>query len=143
MNETQEIPPLDSPTLRAHKRQQVWQILVPFLVMTAIILAAAILVVVGGETQARLWADVSLIWLIAPMLALALILAILLGFAIYGLARLLKATPRFTSRAQGIAEQAALGVRRLADGAAQPFIWVEQAGAAFRSAIAFLLGKKR
>jgi membrane protein implicated in regulation of membrane protease activity len=143
MNETKEYPPVDSPTLRAHKRQWIWQILVPFLLMMALILAGALLIVLGGETQTRLWADVSLIWLIAPMLALALILAILLGFTIYGLARLLKVTPRFTARAQGIAEQAALGVRRVTDGAAQPFIWVEQAGAAFRSAIAFLLGKKR
>jgi hypothetical protein len=143
MNEMKESPPVDSPTLRAHKRQRTWQILAPFLAMTAIILAAAVLVVAGGKTQTRLWADVSLIWLLAPLLALALFLAILLGFAIYGLARLLKATPRFTSRAQGIAEQTALGIRRVADGAAQPFIWVEQAGAAFRSAIAFLLGKKR
>lgn len=142
MSESKENPPVESPSLRAHKRQQVWQILVPFLAMTALLLAAAIWLVSGGRSQTRLWADISLIWLLLPMLALTLLLAVLLGALIYGMARLLKVTPRFTARAQGLADQAAAGIRRAADGAAQPFIWLKQAGAGVRSAVEFLLKRR-
>jgi hypothetical protein len=137
-----EQPPVDSPTLRAHKRQRVWQILIPFLLMAVFILAGAVLIVLGGKSQARLWADVSLIWLLAPMLILALVLAIVLGFVIYGLARLKRATPRLTGRAQELADIGANGFRRVADGATKPFVWSKQAGAAIQSALAFLFGKK-
>ncbi len=110
--------------------------------MTALLLAAAIWLVSGGRSQTRLWADISLIWLLLPMLVLTLLLAVLLGIAIYGMARLLKVTPRVTARAGGLADQVAGGIRRAADGAAQPFIWLKQAGAGARSALEFLLKRR-
>jgi membrane protein implicated in regulation of membrane protease activity len=139
MNDRQN---LVTPTLQAHRRQFLWQILAPFLLLAALILAGAVWIVVGGANQARLWADVSLIWLLAPMLVLALAFTIVLGALIYGLARLSKAAPRLTGRAQELADIGARGVRRVADGATQPFVWYKQAGSVVRSALAFMLGKK-
>ncbi|MEW6092435.1 MAG: hypothetical protein AB1531_00575, partial [Chloroflexota bacterium] len=74
-----------SPTLRRHKRQVLWQILVPFVLMAGLAIAAALLVALGGAARTSLWRDVSLIWLLAPALVLALILIIVLGMLIYGL----------------------------------------------------------
>lgn len=142
MNET---PPVKSVTLRLHQRQFFWQILFPLLLVALIGLAAGGLVTwatFANKGDARLWADISLIWLLAPMLLLALVAAIAAGGLIYGLARLTKATPRLTARLQDLADQAAKGVRRIADGTTKPFIWVEQVGAVFKSAIGFLLGRK-
>ncbi|MBI4731504.1 MAG: hypothetical protein HY781_05140 [Chloroflexi bacterium] len=122
-----------SPTLRQHKRQFIWQILIPIVLMAGVIIAAAALVTFGGASRTSLWRDVSLIWLLAPALVLAFLLVIVLGVVIYGMARLTKAAPRFTARAQELTLLGALGVRRIADGAAKPFIWLEQAGAALKS----------
>ena len=125
--------PVDSPTVHAHKRQLAWQILVPFLVVTALIIAAAVLVATGAASATRTWADVSIIWLIAPMLTLALLLVVVLGSLIYGIAMLLKVTPKYTAKAQFYVAAAAAGTRKIADGAAKPFVWYQQAGAVIKS----------
>jgi hypothetical protein len=128
-------PSAVSPSLRNHKRQLAWQILVPFLLVTALIIAGAILVVAGGQSQTRLWADVSIIWLIAPMLLFALLLAVMLGFLIFGMLRLIQATPRLTTRIQGWMATVSSITRKAADGAATPVVWVHQAQAAARAFI--------
>lgn len=128
-----EQPRPETPTLQRHKRQFIWQILIPIILMAGVIIAAAVLVTIGEASSTSLWRDVSLIWLLAPALVLAFLLAIVLGLVIYGLARLKKAAPRATARAQQLTLLGALGVRRLADGAAKPFIWLEQVGAGIKS----------
>jgi hypothetical protein len=125
--------PVDSPTVHTHKRQLAWQILVPFLVVTALILAAAVLVATGAASATRTWADVSIIWLIAPMLIFALFFVVILGFLIYGIARLLQVTPRYTGKAQGFFALLSGWTRKIADGAVKPFVWFNQAGAVIKS----------
>jgi hypothetical protein len=142
MNET---PAVKSPTIRQHQRQLFWQILLPMLLVALIGLAAGGLVTwatFANKGDARLWADISVIWLLAPMLLVALVAAIAVGGLIYGVARLTKATPRLTARLQELVESGAKGFRRIADGTTKPFVWVEQAGAVFKSAIRLLLGRK-
>jgi hypothetical protein len=124
---------VESATVRAHRRQLVWQILIPFLVMAGVVVAAAVRVVSAGPARARLWADVSIIWLIAPMLVLALVVMAVLALAIFGLARLLQVAPRYTARVQAASSIAAVGVRKAADGVAAPYVWFEQAKAALKS----------
>jgi hypothetical protein len=126
--------PLDSPSLRRHRKQQVWQILVPFLVAAVVVTAAAVLAAFGGgAVQARLWADISLIWLILPALFFALlILAVLIGL-IYLLARLKRAVPPLTSRVQSLSRRMANGTRQAADKAVQPVVWLEQFGAMLKT----------
>lgn len=133
----------DSPTLRQHKRQLVWQIILPFVLMGALIVAAAVLTAFGNDSPTSLWRDVSLIWLLAPALVLALIGVVILGAAIYGMARLKKAAPRVTGRAQELTLIGARGIKRIADGTTQPFLWLGQAGAAVRSIFTRRGGKNR
>ncbi len=125
--------PVDSPTVQLHKRQFAWQILVPFLVMTALIVAAAALVVSGGASGTRSWAEVSIIWILAPLLVFALLFVVVLGFLIYGIAKLTQVTPRYTGQAQHFFTLLSAGTRQVADGAAKPFIWFNQAGAVIKS----------
>ena len=124
---------IDSPTVHAHKRQLAWQILVPFLAATVILLAVAVLVASGAAGTNRPWADVSIIWMIIPLLLVALVMVTGLSFLIYGIARLLKVTPKYTAKAQFYVAQAAAGTRKLADGATKPVVWFQQAGAVFKS----------
>jgi hypothetical protein len=128
-----DLKPVDSPTLRLHKQQIVWQILLPFLLVTLILLTAGIWLVTGATSQTRVWSDVSIIWLLVPMLILALAALALFVVLIIGMAKLLQVAPRYTSRAQQIAGQVAAGTRKVADGAAKPFVWLEQAGAVIKS----------
>jgi hypothetical protein len=125
--------PVVSTTIHAHKRQLVWQILVPFLVVTALIVAAAVLISTGTTSATRTWADVSIIWLIAPMLVFALFFVVMLGFLIVGIAKLLQVTPYYSSKVQNFLILLSSRMRKIADGSAQPFIWSHQAGAILKS----------
>ena len=125
--------PVDSPTVQAHKRQFAWQILAPFLVMAALIIAAAVLVVTGTASGTRAWVDVSIIWMLIPMLVLALFLVIVLGSLIYGIAKLTQLTPRYTGKAQDFFALISGWTRKIADGAAKPFVWYQQAGAIIKT----------
>lgn len=130
---------VDSPTIQLHKRQVVWQIIAPFLLVTLILLASGVWLVWGETARTRVWADTAIIWLLAPMLLLALAALALFILLIVGTAKLLRATPRFTSRTQHIAGQIASGTHKAADEAIKPFVWIEQAGAVIKSI--FKLGR--
>ena len=124
--------------MRRHHHQRTWQILVPFLLMTGLIVAAAVLVVAGGESQARLWADISIIWLLAPLLVLALLVAVLLGILIYALAQLARVAPAYTLRAQHFVTQVQSAVQQAADWIVKPFVWIQQAIATIESILSRL-----
>jgi len=130
MNDTSRV---DTPTVRLHKRQFAWQILAPFLVMTVLVIAVAALVVSGGPSGTRAWADVSIIWILAPLLIFALLFVIVLGFLIYGIAKLTQVTPRYTGKAQHFFALLSAGTRKIADGATKPIVWIQQAGAVIKS----------
>lgn len=124
---------VDSPTTRAHRRQFAWQILVPILIMTVLFLAVAVLVASGTISGSRTWADVSAIWLIAPLLIFALLSIIVLGFLIYAISKLHQITPNYTSKIQGFFGLISGKTRLIADGTAKPFMWFQQAGAIIKS----------
>jgi hypothetical protein len=125
--------PVDHPTIRAHKHQFAWQILVPFLVMAGLIIAGALLIVTGGTARTGVWADISLVWLLVPALLIAFGLILITITIIYGMSKILQIIPRYTGKAQDIFGRVSAGTRRVADGATKPFIWTKQAGAALKS----------
>jgi uncharacterized membrane protein YjgN (DUF898 family) len=125
--------PVETPTLHTHKRQLAWQILVPFLVVTVLIIALAVLAIINAGSATRTWADVSVIWLIAPMLILALLFVTVLCFLIYGIAKLLKITPYYTGKAQDFFSMLSGRMRTIADGTAKPIVWSQQVGAVLKS----------
>jgi hypothetical protein len=124
--------PADSLTVRAHKNQFAWQILVPLLIFTAIILAVAVLIGTGTSNGNRTLADISTIWLIIPLLLFALFLTFVLGGLIYALARILKIIPTYTGKVQNFIARLASGAVTLADGIAKPIVWSQQAGAVLK-----------
>ena len=125
--------PVDRPTIHAYKVQFAWQILAPFLVMAGLIIAGALLVVTGGTPRTGVWADVSVIWLLAPALFFALGFLVIVITTVYGMAKLLQVMPHYTGKTQGIFARLSAGTRKLADGAAKPIVWSRQAGAVIKS----------
>jgi hypothetical protein len=126
-------PSPDSPTLRAHRRQLVWQILLPMLLVVLLGVTAGVFVVRAGAPGDRLGADVALIWLIAPVLVLAVFLLAVLGLTIWGMTRLLQIIPRFTGRAQEIAGRIEGGTKKVADTAAGPILRIREVAAGIDS----------
>jgi Na+-transporting methylmalonyl-CoA/oxaloacetate decarboxylase gamma subunit len=129
-------PHEERPPIRAHKRQFTWQILMPMaLVVLAGLVAGGFVIAnaASGQEQVGVWADISVIWLIVPALFFALAFLAILVMIVYGMTRLLEALPPYTSKAQGIFNQVAGGVRKLADGTVKPVFWLRQAGATLKS----------
>ena len=126
-------PYFDSPTLRVHKRQRSWQILVPILLFIVLIFVVGSFVIGAEAGQTRLWADIATIWLVAPLMLFALLCMVMLGGMIYAIARLMKIAPRYTLQAQDFALRLMAGVKRGADVAVKPVVWLEQARAALKS----------
>ena len=67
------------------------------------------------------------------MLTLALVLVILLSALIFGIAKLLQVTPRYTGKTQDFFVLISGWTRKIGDGATKPFVWFKQAGAVIKS----------
>ncbi|MBA4379901.1 MAG: hypothetical protein C0393_04320 [Anaerolinea sp.] len=128
-----DLPPFESPTLRAHKRQRFWQILAPMMLVILLSLIAGGFTLAADAGQTRPGADVAVIWLVAPLMLFALLCMVVLGGMIYAIARLAKITPRYTARAQKFAARVESGTRRAADTAVKPVMWLEQFSAVVKS----------
>jgi hypothetical protein len=129
-------PLVDRPTIRAHKAQFLWQILMPMLLITMIFVVAGAFVIAnavstGGQT--RLWADISLIWVLAPALLFALVCLVIVITTIYGMVKVLQLLPHYTGKTQEFFSLFTAGTRKLADGATRPIVWFRQAGAVIKS----------
>lgn len=96
------------------------------LVFGLLALGAAAFLSWGGTNPTRHLADVALIWLVAPLLLAALVIAALAGALVYLMARLLKKTPVYTGKGQEIFCRAASFVNSLADKIVIPIIKVNQ-----------------
>jgi hypothetical protein len=86
-----------------HRRDVIRQILLPVILVTILGLGVALLssfAAAGSNPGVSLWADISIIWLIIPMMALALVILALMIALVYGFDHLLKVSPHYTGLAQ-------------------------------------------
>ena len=86
-----------------HRRDVTRQILLPVILVTLIgvgLAALSIFAATGSNPGVSLWADIAAIWIIIPMMLLMLVILALTAGLAYGLTRLLKIAPRYTSVAQ-------------------------------------------
>lgn len=113
---------------KAHRKQLLWQIILPVAVTGLLIVALIVLVNIATFRQngdVGRWAAISTIWIVIPiMLAMLIFLAILAGL-IYLLGRLLNITPVYTGLAQDFAHKIKGYVRRGADAAAKPILYLD------------------
>ncbi len=128
-----DLPPFQSPTLRVHKRQRFWQIIAPMMLVILLALIAGGFTLADDAGLTRPGADVAIIWLVAPLMLFALLCMVVLGGMIYAIARLMKITPRYTLQAQNFVLRLTAGVKRGADAAVKPIVWLEQARAVLKS----------
>lgn len=92
-SQTSQAPSRNPATQAAHKRQVLWQITIPFLLGLALILAVAVLASLSGPESASLYGDISLIWMILPLLVVLLIGSVIMGGLVYLVVKMIHALP--------------------------------------------------
>jgi uncharacterized membrane protein YobD (UPF0266 family) len=111
-------------TQLSHRKQVLWQITIPLVIGVVIILIVAILVTTGSPQTASLWADISLIWLIIPVMIASLILLVLLAGLAYAVIWLVRTIPGYALQAQNFMIMIAGQVERLGDMIVEPILRV-------------------
>jgi hypothetical protein len=100
---------------------------------SVLILVAAVFTGRSNTGQVRLWADISIIWLLIPLMLLGVFVFILLAGLIYLLSRLLKATPKHASRIQKFFWQVNQEARRATNLIIKPVMMLKRVAALLKS----------
>jgi hypothetical protein len=133
-------PPVHESYLK-HRKQRVWQIILPVILAALLFIALVVLVIIAtssGSGDTARWAEISSIWISLPIIFMALVLFIILAGIVYLLIRLLQVAPIYTGKGQDLAYKVARFARRAADAVAKPFISLDSLGASINT----LLGRK-
>ena len=123
-------------TQRQHRKEVLWQITLPLAIGVLLVLAAGIGVGYAGASKAGpvdRWASISTIWLIIPMMAVALIFLAVTAALAYGLMRLNALLPRYTRQLQDVFVVIEARVKRAADAAVEPALRARSAFAGLRA----------
>jgi len=129
-------------THRIHKREVFWQITIPVIIGTVIVLIIAIGVLLAtarGTGNVSDWADASLILMIIPTMLMVFILMVTVAGMVFLITRLLGVSPYFFRRVQDFFTLASLRVGRAADAAVEPFL----RGHAFMASVRAIRRKKQ
>jgi len=124
-----------------HRKQLVWQIVMPIVLTALLIIAAIVLINIAtfrdGGDVAR-WAAVSTIWVVIPIMIGLLIVFAVLGGLVYLMAKLLNITPAYTGQLQDLVYKIAGYIKRGADAVVKPVLGFE----GFHASINAFLGRK-
>lgn len=121
------IPATPEERIEEHKRQMLLQIWIPLAVGTLLILAAAVLTVLGavnGSSQIERWGNLSAVYILIPSSLSSLITIALLVVMIKGLASLIKKLPGWMYLVQALFARIYALVYLAANRAAAPVVSV-------------------
>jgi hypothetical protein len=143
MNDTRpELTPEPNPiTRKKHRHEVLWQITVPLVIGLVIILIIAVLVTTGTDFQVSKGADVSVIWLIAPMLVVSLILIAITVASVYAIVRVVQVLPIYARQVLDFFIKVGVEVRRAGDKAVEPFLRAQTFQASIRGFVRSLRRK--
>lgn len=127
-----KIPQPIHESYKRHRREMAWQIILPVALAALLFVTLIVLINVAtfnqGGDVAR-WAAVSTIWIVIPVMIAGLILLAILVALVYLMKRLLGITPTYTGIAQDYVHKAAIYVKRGADMAVKPVLFLNGIGA--------------
>lgn len=130
------LPEPNPVTQQAHRHQSFWQIKLPLAlgVCLALIAGAGVIVAsVRGAGDVSRWANISLIWLILPMMPLVLILAGFTAAMVYLLSVMIAVIPRYTRLVWGYFILAKGQAERLSRISVEPFLRIQSITASLRA----------
>lgn len=122
-----------------HVRQTLWQIILPVALFTAIVITLFVLLLVKNSASGSLEnvTSISLIWLILPLLAVALLFVFILAAFIVLIAKLIGIIPYYGLKLRTIVYKAAVVIHTIADKSVLPTIKLNE----IRAGLKFLLHK--
>jgi FtsH-binding integral membrane protein len=127
------LPPKRNPlTHRLHQREVLLQVTLPLAIGLTALLVLAVLASISGPESASLFADVSLIWLIIPVMVVSLIFLVLLAALAYGVIWLVGALPGFAYQVQGFFTLVATKSKQVGDVIVEPILRVQSLAASLR-----------
>lgn len=121
-------------SLKRHKRQTLWQILLPLVILGGGIIAGAVLIAISSSQNnpaISQWADVSTIFLVMPFMAIAITLLLVFSGLFYLFIIITKKTPAYTIKVQNIFSQAKSIITRVSNGSVKPIFWIKGALSGF------------
>ena len=116
------------PSYQNHRRQFWTQIFLPLILAVLFIIAVAVITGVtafGANGRSPIWAAISTIWLVIPVMFFGLIVLIILLGLVYLMIRALQGLPPYTSKAQYYVDRGFSEVKRISDMAAKPVLFFE------------------
>jgi hypothetical protein len=120
-------------TRQKHRKEILWQVTVPMLIGSVILLALALLAVGFGPVEARRWAGISIIWLTVPMMLVTLLALVFLSGSIYGIIRLILVIPKYSYQALTWLILLGLHIQRLNDRLVEPFLRAHMVSASMKT----------
>jgi uncharacterized BrkB/YihY/UPF0761 family membrane protein len=138
----------DRPSYRKHRQQRFWQIIVPIgagILLVVAVMTLTILTATRGDPGAQIsgWADTSMIWLILPILLVAVVIVLLLIAMIYLLAKTLKVLPVYTGIVQQYAALAAEKVKQISNRLTAPIINIRSSLAGINKTVGKIFGHNK
>jgi hypothetical protein len=133
---TSPIPERNPETHKKYRQEAFWQITFPVLLgVIALLAVSGVMIWAGlsGSGNLSKWADVSLIWLILPVLVVFLLFLAVLGALVYAVILLLQVLPRYTYKAHQAFEAASGLVKRGSDAATEPVMRAASTAAGLRT----------
>lgn len=131
-----KIPQPIHESYKRHRREMVWQIILPVALTALLIVVLIVLINIatfnqGGDVGR--WAAVSTIWIVIPVMVAGLILLALLVALVYLMKRLLGITPTYTGMAQDFVHKAAAYIKRGTEMAVKPVLFLDGIGASIKA----------
>lgn len=130
MNRQRERNPL---THARHRKEVFWQISLPIAIGGLILLVFAGFSLALEAGEASRWADISLIWLIAPAMLMILITLAMLAVSIYVIVKLIQALPYYSLQLLNGLILIGRYVRQAEDRAVEPFMRIKTFSASARA----------
>jgi len=115
-------------SLKKHKRQAFWQILFPLILLGGGIVAGAVLIAISssnGNGAVSQWAHVSTIFLVMPVMAIAIVLLLVFSGLFYLLIVIAKKTPAYSIKVQNIFSQVKSVSNQVLNGSVKPVFWIK------------------
>jgi hypothetical protein len=128
----QDRPRLPEPnpyTRDRHQRQVLWQVFVPMGLAVLVILALAVLVGGTQTTQVQHISDISIIFLVLPTVAIALMILVVFAGLIFLTGKLIGILPSYARLAQLTLERVTTFLKNAADSTTKPVVGAESAWA--------------
>ena len=116
-----------------HRREVFWQISFPLIIGVLICLLLSGLAVAASPQGASRWADISLIFLIFPVLVLSLIFLAINIASVYLLVKLIQVLPGYMFRFYGFLLMVSDWIKQVNNRAVEPFLRFEQFKASART----------